>query len=36
MILTLQYTDGTEEVVERYFLDQNGKRTYSINKYNLS
>lgn len=36
MILTLEYTDGTTEVVERYFLDQNGKRTYSINKYNLS
>jgi len=35
MILTLQYADGTEEIIERYFLDANGNRTYSVNKYNL-
>lgn len=35
MVLSLQYSDGTEEVIAQYYLDTDGNRVYSINKYNL-
>ena len=34
MELTLS-SNGKDEVVESYYVDQTGKRTYSVNKYNL-
>lgn len=36
MELKFIYTDGSEEVVEKYYLDTEGNRVYSINKYNLN
>ena len=36
MILSLQYSDGSEEIIAQYYLDTDGKRVYSVNKYNLN
>lgn len=33
--LNMVYNDGSKETVASYYIDTNGKRIYSINKYNL-
>ena len=34
--LTITYEDGSSELIASYYINTDGSRTYSINKYNLS